>query len=415
VNRRRLLLTSPAAAGAMFLDGRIWRTLGASQARSMLLRHSDALTEARVIAVDRRSPSRELCAVGSTAHPQPLGQLAASLGWPDVTGQRAWPKTVADALAARSNDYGVVDLTAAILGLGSLSTSLMKPPPFAGGISVILPARGVADVLTDTLHGIANSARQLPLQTPWECVVVDDANVPPLRLPQGIPPEIRLVRSDTRLYAGGSRNAGLSRARHQLLLFCDSDTVVEPEYLPQHLARHMLASTILTVSLREYVPLGATLPKRKAMTAHDTRVEATYEPGRLGLVPVTERIKVRPLEETDKFREFGEGRLLGPVDLPFMVKGSNIVVSRRLIHRFGFPPGFVGWGPEDVCFAAACIARGAFVIPVLSVGVFHREHPPRSGTLARRDGELESNLNVYRHLLSGSPRRPWESPISRRD
>lgn len=93
-----------------------------------------------------------------------------------------------------------------------------------------------------------------------------------------------------------------------------------------------------------------------------------------------------------------------------MVKGNNLALPAATARSIGFPPDFTGWGPEDVCFAAKAIARGLYVVPVLSTGVFHREHPPRSGSAARRDAELAANLNRYAHHLGGRAALPWQAP-----
>jgi hypothetical protein len=90
-----------------------------------------------------------------------------------------------------------------------------------------------------------------------------------------------------------------------------------------------------------------------------------------------------------------------------MVKGNNLSVDLREARSIQFPPDFVGWGPEDVCFAAKGIARGSFVVPVLSTGVFHRDHSPRSGSLEIREAELRFNLERYARHLETPPDLPW--------
>lgn len=226
------------------------------------------------------------------------------------------------------------------------------------------------DTLSETVQAVIVAADQLPASTAWECVVVDDATSPPLRLQTGLPPQVWLLRSDVRVWCGGARNLGIEKTRYPVVVFCDADTQMAPNYLIEHAVRHMLAPNLITVSLREYLDEDAPTPRRSPDGNRDTRVEASYRPGRLGLVPVTKPVTVRALDETRGFRDFGDGRLLGPVDLPFMVKGNNLAVPAE-IARIGFPPDFAGYGPEDGCFAAKSIACGAFVIPVLSTGTIH--------------------------------------------
>src|SRR5262249_40599708 len=160
---------------------------------------------------------------------------------------------------------------------------------------------------------------------PWEVLIIDDANESRLYLSESVPKNVRLIRSDVRLHCGGARNLGLANARFGLAAFCDGDTIMQDNYLVQHCARHLIASNVVTVSLRDYVAPGH-MPRERPDVTRDSRFHAVYEPGRKGLVPVEKRVEVRPLAETRGFRDFGYGRLLGPADLPFMVKGSNFVM-----------------------------------------------------------------------------------------
>jgi hypothetical protein len=66
----------------------------------------------------------------------------------------------------------------------------------------------------------------------------------------------------------------------------------------------------------------------------------------------------------------------------------------------GFSSKFKGWGFEDTYFGACAIANGNFVIPVLNTGVYHINHPPRSGSEKKKQEELVSNLNIYKNLIN---------------
>ena len=72
-----------------------------------------------------------------------------------------------------------------------------------------------------------------------------------------------------------------------------------------------------------------------------------------------------------------------------------------------FPPDFIGYGPEDVTFAAKIIARGCKVIPILSSGVFHREHPVRSDSTGKKDEELRRNIVRQMRCLQEKTWEDW--------
>ncbi|MDX3854215.1 glycosyltransferase [Streptomyces sp. AK02-01A] len=386
--------------------GRTWCHAPSRQLLAFLSRTPALVGPVRLLIVERGRP----LALGVLYEAEVADPWSVTgwLGWPDIPPLGPAGPTTAAALAARSNDYRPLDHAAEALGLGPMDTFRARSLPWRGGISVILPARGVHEVLPDVLSALAGAASRLTPDTPWEAIVVDDADDPPVRLPTGLPPQIRLVHSADRLYSGGARNLGMAHSRYELLVFCDADTHLAPDYLQQHVARHLVAPNLITVSLREQVPGHLPLPDRAPDGRRDTRSIARYEPGRVGLTPVTAAVTIYPLAQTHGFREFGHGQHLGPVDLPFMVKGNNLALPASTARPLGFPPEFVGWGPEDMCFAAKLVARGSYVVPVLSTGVFHRAHPPRSGSPARRDAELATNLAHYARRLDEPAAHPWQ-------
>jgi hypothetical protein len=331
-----------------------------------------------------------------------LPAALSALGWGNgLVGEH---ETTSERLRHVSNDYWLVARLAAFVGLESLATTPATNP--TGGVSFVVPARGVESTIDEVTQAIAWSAEVAGVD--WECIIADDASDPVLALPAGHGDRVRVVRSNERIYCGGARNLGMTYARYDTLIFCDGDTLVSPFYVREHLFRHLLVPNLICVSMREQLPAGVPVPDREPDSSADTRVSARYSPGRLGLIPVKKEMEVRAIEGTSEFRDFGLARTLGPVDLAFMVKGNNLSVSRGFAD-IRFPPDFVGYGPEDGAFAAKAIARGAFVVPVLSASVFHREHPPRSGSFAERDMELVPNLSRQRAHLADPVWQEWAS------
>jgi hypothetical protein len=408
IGRRLLRIPAPGRSAWLSEDGEAWQRLPSAICRTQLDHAHSRRLSARLLLANRGTGQVivRLCEVAA----RKLWDVAGWLGWSEVNADAS----IQDALAGRSNDYWTLDLAAKTLDLGPLDTLVAPALPWPGGISIVLPARGVAAVLPDVLGAIAAAAANLPPGTPWEALVIDDANHPALSLPAQTPGQIQVIRSDRRLHCGGARNLGAAHARYGLIVFCDADTILAPNYLTQHVARHLLAPNQITVSLRDYVSVNQPVPESPPDGSRDSRVVAHYAPGRSGLVPVLSPVTVYPLQQTRNWRDFGHARLLGPVDLPFMVKGNNLVVSARTARLIRFPPDFTGWGPEDICFAAKAIACGSYVIPVLSTGVFHLDHLPRSGSFAQRDAELAANLKRYAHHLTGPADGEWADVATRR-
>ena len=107
--------------------------------------------------------------------------------------------------------------------------------------------------------------------------------------------------------------------------------------------------------------------------------------------------------DTDLFKNFGHGRIINGYDLPSMVTGHNLSISKNLfLQSGGFARNFKGWGLEDTYFGAQIISNGGFIIPLINTGVYHINHLPRSGSEQQKLKEFQSNLIVYNELIKDS-------------
>lgn len=90
-------------------------------------------------------------------------------------------------------------------------------------LSVIVPAYNPGA----SLQGLVEAMAGQQFDRPIELLVVDDASLPPVRLPACGPPglALRLLRQEQRGGRAATRNAGASSARGELLLFLDVDCV----------------------------------------------------------------------------------------------------------------------------------------------------------------------------------------------
>lgn len=307
------------------------------------------------------------------------------LGWVPA---RSVAQTIKESLAERSNDYSIFNEVSMLLGQCDIAAGNAPRLHSYPTISIVLLGYGIdPQTLTASVDSFIRSAESIGLEE-YEIIVTN---------PQDRGDCLRNKRNvsylccSRRVCTGDARNMGLALAQGELVVFCDGDTAVHESYLRETLFRHTVAGNLITVCMREDVNSITSLPERFPSVTQDTRYRATYTPDRVGSVRVERTMEVRALEETDNFRSFGFGKLLGPVNLPFMVKGNNICISRKKAN-IGFPPNFVGYGPEDVTFAAKAVARGCFVVPVLSTGVFHQRHTVRSGSMERHNDELVKNI-----------------------
>lgn len=312
------------------------------------------------------------------------------LGWVPA---RNVARTIKESLAERSNDYSIFNEVSMLLGQCDITDGTAPLLHNYPTVSIVLLGYGIdPQTLTASVDSFIRSAESIGLKK-YEIIVTDPQDRDGCLRERR---NVSYVCCSRHVCTGDARNIGLALAKGELVVFCDGDTAVHESYLRETLFRHTIAGNLITVCMREDVKSIASLPERLPSVTEDTRYRAVYTPDRIGSVRVERTIEVRALEETDNFKSFGFGKLLGPANLPFMVKGNNICISRKKAN-IGFPPNFVGYGPEDVTFAAKAIARGCFVVPVLSTGVFHQRHSVRSGSMERHNDELVKNIRRQVH------------------
>jgi hypothetical protein len=131
----------------------------------------------------------------------------------------------------------------------------------------------------------------------------------------------------------------------------------------------------------------------------DLRIARPLGPGTDGQA-IAGKSEVRFLEETNYFKSFHGSRVIANRGLPNMVYGHNCSARRELVTAAApFDRRFIGWGREDAYFGLRMVSAGNFIIPVLSSGVLHVDHPPRSGSLEAKERELKSNIELLERLL----------------
>jgi glycosyltransferase involved in cell wall biosynthesis len=97
-------------------------------------------------------------------------------------------------------------------------------------VSVIIPARNASGTLETQLRALAGQQ----LDAPWEVIVVDNGSTDDTaavchRLTPELP-ALRVVGCATP-GTGAARNAGVAASRGEMLLFCDADDEVAPDWL----------------------------------------------------------------------------------------------------------------------------------------------------------------------------------------
>ncbi len=140
---------------------------------------------------------------------------------------------------------------------GSVATSTVTRLP---RVSVIVPAFNAAQTIAKTLESlIAQTFAE------WEAIVIDDDSADStFRIADRMSdaePRIRLVQG-AQLGPAVARNAGISRARSEWLLFLNADQTIEPDFLARMMAAADDQSRLVYCGRDDAFALRAALVRR---------------------------------------------------------------------------------------------------------------------------------------------------------
>ncbi|MBO8140922.1 MAG: glycosyltransferase family 2 protein [Firmicutes bacterium] len=130
-----------------------------------------------------------------------------------------------------------------------------------GSLTVVMPARNRARLIGSCLKSLLNATMALkPLAVTAEIVVADDASTDETaqvveRIAESATIPVRCIHLPSRQGPGRARNAAIEAARGELIVFVDSDVVVEENFLAAHVAAHQAEGpNIFTVGRLISVP-----------------------------------------------------------------------------------------------------------------------------------------------------------------
>lgn len=314
--------------------------------------------------------------------------------------------SIKSSLSNKSNDYSI--FSNYYNELMKVGTRIMRP------ISIIVPAFNSEDTILQVLLSIEGQDLSLEEKRTVEVIVVDDgstvlvSDVLKDRM-NSFSFGLKVIRLETRSGLSAARNIGVAATTNEHLLFIDSDILLSKNYLIEHSSRLRFYPEAVFVSMKknierdseinnlEYIRRGLDVPSKY----DDKRIERVSTKGQSWINKIDLDGVYEILSDTNVFKDFGYGRTVNGYDLPSMVVGHNISLKKDLfIKSGGFSDRFIGWGLEDTYFGARLIAGGCFVIPVLECGVYHLNHPPRSGSIEQQEKEYIENLKTYDRLIN---------------
>jgi len=327
------------------------------------------------------------------------------------------PSTINLRVSSKSNDYSDIDylfknLTSRYIpDSDSIDSNMLNILPLE--LSIIIPCFNTNASIEKVLASIESQFITKDSFSKIEVILIDDASkIPLFSVVDKIKNEysfcIRNIRCEENIGLSNIRNLGANIAKYENLIFLDSDILIEKMYLFEHSMRLRFFSNALYISLKKNIELSdeaiSLVNIKRGLERPDNFDDKRFNRNINKKSNLVHSISVegdfKILNETDNLKKLGYGRSFNGIDLAACVVGHNFSINKKMFNAIGgFEPSFQGWGLEDTFFGMEIIASGNFIIPVLSTGVYHINHPPRSGSENNRKKELELNLSLFRKLI----------------
>ncbi len=321
-------------------------------------------------------------------------------------------------LSNLSNDYSHIETFYKLVTKNELLSYDSEPvlEDKFENISIIIPAYN--QNVVPTLLSIQGQNLSKENKKKVQVIVVDDGSKNDIRkdidlIKSKLDYELNVISFGQNMGISNARNAGIAIAKHNLLLFIDSDIILSKNYIYDINIRLQLVPNAIFVAMRKNIEPDSLFTQEevilggieRSLDLDDSRVVTKRKDYHIGWDKAFKDDSINVLDDTNYFKQLGFGSRVGIYDLSSVVTGHNMAVNREMIKHYPvFSNRFSGWGMEDSYFASSLISRGCFVIPLLSSSVYHINHPPRSGNVEQKRREAVANFALYNQMLD----EDWE-------
>ena len=281
-------------------------------------------------------------------------------------------------------------------------------------ISIIISSYNSEDTILQVLASIEGQKLSKKEKSFIEVIIVDDGSLITIssvleKHNFNFSFKIKVIRLEKQSGLSFARNIGASASTKENLLFLDSDILLSDNYLKEHMDRLRFFPDTIFVSMKKNIEPNSIINNFSSILKgletpdeyNDKRLSRIFKKGQKWINRVSLDGVYEILSDTNSFKNFGYGRIINGYDLPSMVVGHNMSLNKDLFLRTcGFSDEFIGWGLEDTYFGVKAICIGSFVVPLLNCGVYHINHPPRSGSQNNKKREYLQNIKNYDNLLN---------------
>ena len=299
-------------------------------------------------------------------------------------------------LNEHTNDYGfdVYSVLASTL-------SAEDAPSF----SIVIPYYETGENFSRCLYFLKQAISKYPGES--EVIVVDDGSVHRKLLDYiDDKKEIRTIVFKDNRGRTEARNAGVAAAKNELILFLDSDVLVDEDLLINHAKLHIEARRHKLKAIcigffefadRESAKIAQTRLTAQDIDINDFRIDCIYGASWIGCEDDKQFIgqHMNLVDETQNLRSW-KGQYKAWM-LPNMVLGGAFSVAKEEIDAVeGFDTRFVGYGFTETSAVTRMVAeRNNVVIPCLAGGAVHIEDESINVSRNKKDEIFKKKHDFY--------------------
>lgn len=299
-------------------------------------------------------------------------------------------------LNKHNNDYGFD-----VYGVLASPLNAEDAPSF----SVVIPYYETGENFSRCLYFLKQAISRYPGES--EIIVVDDGSVHRKLLDYiDDKKEVRTIVFKDNRGRTEARNAGVMAAKNELILFLDSDVLVDEDLLINHAKLHIEARRHKLKAIcigffefadKESAKIAQTRLTTQDISINDFRIDCIYGASWIGCEDDKQFISqhMNLVDETQNLRSW-KGQYKAWM-LPNMVLGGAFSVAKEEIDAVeGFDTRFAGYGFTETSAVTRMVAeRNNVVIPCLAGGAVHIEDESVNVSRDKKDEIFKKKHDFY--------------------